>query len=128
MPGPARADGATPGGAVATIYKIVPAASWRAAEAAGRFIGAGVDLADGYIHFSTAAQVQDTAARHFAGVTGLLLVAVDVGVLADALRWEPSRGGDLFPHLYADLPLAAVRWAVPLPVDADGRHQFPALL
>ncbi len=81
-----------------------------------------VDLADGYIHFSTAAQVQETAARHFAGQTELLLVAVDPAALGEALRWEPSRGGDLFPHLYQPLPLSAVRWTEALPLGADGRH------
>lgn len=110
------------------IYKIVADTVWREAAAAGRFTGAGVDLADGYIHFSTAAQVRDTAARHFAGVPGLLLVAVDAHALAGVLRWEPSRGGDLFPHLYQDLPMSAVQWAVPLPVGLDGRHAFPASL
>jgi uncharacterized protein (DUF952 family) len=121
-----NAPGAAPAEGRAVIYKIVPEAVWRAAEAAGRFGGAGVDLADGYIHFSTAAQVRDTAAKHFAGVPGLLLVAVDTHAIALALRWEPSRGGDLFPHLYQDLPMSAVQWAVPLPVGLDGRHTFPA--
>ena len=123
-----NASGAAPDEGRAVIYKIVAGAVWHEAAAAGRFAGAGVDLADGYIHFSTAAQVRDTAARHFAGVPGLLLVAVDTQALAAALRWEPSRGGDLFPHLYEDLPMSAVRWAVPLPVGLDGRHAFPASL
>ncbi len=118
-------SGPAPDGAL--IYKIVPEPLWRAAEAAGRFDGAGVDLADGYIHFSTAAQVEETAARHFTAQPGLLLVAVDAGVLGAALRWEPSRGGVLFPHLYQPLGLEAVRWAAPLPVGPDGRHRFPAL-
>jgi len=109
------------------IYKIVPEALWRAAAAAGWFEGAGVDLADGYIHFSTAAQVEETSAKHFAGQDGLLLVAVDPGALAPALRWEPSRGGALFPHLYQPLPLGAVRWTEPLPLGPDGCHLFPAL-
>ncbi len=111
---------------MASIYKIVPAALWRAAVGAGSFSGAGVDLVDGYIHFSTAAQVRDTAAKHFADVPELLIVAVDASALAPALRWEPSRGGDLFPHLYQDLPLGAVQWVEPLPVNANGRHEFPA--
>ena len=123
---PGEAPGAAPGDARAVIYKIVPAGLWRAALAAGRFSGAGVDLADGYIHFSTAAQVRETAARHFAGVADLLLVAVDTREVAQALRWEPSRGGDLFPHLYRDLPMSAVQWTEPLPVDAGGRHVFPS--
>jgi uncharacterized protein (DUF952 family) len=110
-----------------TIYKLVGADAWRAAEAAGVFRGAAIDLQDGYIHFSTAAQVQETARRHFAGQGDLLLVAVDARALGEALTWEPSRGGDLFPHLYAELPLAAVRWAVALPLDSDGLHVFPEL-
>lgn len=107
------------------IYKIHPAADWREAEALGRFRGAPVDLADGYIHFSTAAQARETAAKHFARREGLLLIAVDAARLGDALRWEPSRGGQLFPHLYGDLDLQAVRWVQPLPLGADGRHLFP---
>lgn len=108
------------------VFKIAPAALWRAAEAAGQFRGAPVDEADGYIHFSTAAQARETAARHFAGQRDLLLVAVEVAALGPDLRWEPSRGGALFPHLYGPLPLAAVRWCVPLPLGADGLHLFPA--
>jgi uncharacterized protein (DUF952 family) len=112
----------------ATIYKICPAALWRAAEAHGRFEGAEVDRRDGYIHLSSAAQAAETAARHFAGADDLLLVAVDAGALGPALRWEPSRGGALFPHLYGELPLSAVRWVKPLPLGADGRHRFPELV
>ncbi|ACA17662.1 protein of unknown function DUF952 [Methylobacterium sp. 4-46] len=108
------------------IYKICPAPLWRDAQAAGRFLGAPVDLADGYIHFSTAAQVAETAARHFAGQDDLVLVAVAAEDLGEALRYEPSRGGALFPHLYGPLPLAAVRSAVPLRLGPDGRHRFPA--
>jgi uncharacterized protein (DUF952 family) len=107
------------------IYKICPEALWRAAEAAGRFEGAPIDLADGYIHFSTAGQVRETAAKHFAGQADLLLVAVDSGRLGDALKWEPSRGGALFPHLYAPLSLDAVLWKKLLPLGADGVHIFP---
>jgi uncharacterized protein (DUF952 family) len=110
-----------------TVYKICAAALWREAERAGEFGGAGIDLHDGFIHFSSAAQVADTAARHFAGATDLMLLAVDAEALGAALKWEPSRGGDLFPHLYAALPLAAVRWAKPLPLGPDGRHAFPEL-
>lgn len=109
----------------AIIYKICPADLWRQAEAAGRFDGAPVDHADGYIHFSTAAQAAETAARHFAGQDGLLLVAVDTGRLGAALKWEVSRGGALFPHLYAPLALAAVLWAKPMPLGPDGRHRLP---
>jgi uncharacterized protein (DUF952 family) len=106
------------------VYKIAPAALWRAAEESGWFTGAPVDLADGYIHFSTAAQVRETARRHFAGQDDLVLVAVDAALLGSDLRHEPSRGGDLFPHLYAPLPLAAVLWVRPLPLGDDG-HVFP---
>jgi uncharacterized protein (DUF952 family) len=109
------------------IYKIVPEALWRAAEATGRLDGAPVDLADGFIHFSTAAQVAETAARHFAGQEGLLLVAVDAARLGEALKYEVSRGGALFPHLYAPLPVAAALWVRPLPLGPDGRHVFPPL-
>ncbi len=112
---------------MALIYKICPQALWREAEAAGVFAGAPVDRADGYIHLSTAAQVEETAARHFAGQGDLLLLAVEEAALGEALRYEPSRGGDLFPHLYALLPLAAVRWTKPLPLGPEGRHVFPAL-
>ncbi|QTL02818.1 DUF952 domain-containing protein [Aquabacter sp. L1I39] len=107
------------------VFKITPAAPWALAEAAGRFEGAPVDLADGYIHFSTADQVVETAAKHFAGQADLLLVAVDATLLGEGLRWEPSRGGALFPHLYGPLPLTAVRWVKPLPLGADGAHAFP---
>lgn len=110
-----------------TIYKICPEALWREAEAAGAFRGAPVDLADGYIHFSTAEQVRETAAKHFAGQSDLLLVAIDEGRLGATLRWEPSRGGALFPHLYAELPLSAVTRVDPLPLGADGTHRFPDL-
>ena len=110
----------------ALIYKICPEESWRAAEAAGRFEGAPVDRADGYVHFSTGAQVRATAARHFSGRPGLVLVAVDPAALGSDLKWEPSRGGDLFPHLYAALPMSAVRRVEPLPLDRDGTHLFPA--
>ncbi len=108
------------------VYKILTSGQWEAAEKVGVFEGAPVDLADGYIHFSTAAQVAETAARHFSGQGGLLLIAVDAEKLGDALVFEPSRGGDLFPHLYGPLPLEAVLSAEPLPLGADGRHRFPA--
>ena len=110
-----------------TIYKICENALWREAERAGLFRGAPVDARDGFIHFSTAAQVRETAARHFAGAADLMLIAVEAAALGGALRWEVSRGGDLFPHLYGPLPLAAVRWAKPLPLGGDRRHVFPEL-
>ncbi len=108
------------------IYKICPRDLWSEAESSGRFTGAPVDVADGFIHFSTGSQVPETAARHFAGQRDLLIIAVEVDALGEALRFEPSRGGDLFPHLYADLPLGAVRSVAELPLGADGRHVFPA--
>src|SRR6202035_5938401 len=109
------------------IYKICEHAPWREAEREQVFRGAPVDLADGFIHFSTADQVRETAAKHFAGAADLVLAAVEAGRLGPALRWEPSRGGALFPHLYADLPLAAVQWVAPLPLGSDRRHRFPDL-
>lgn len=108
------------------IYKICPAPLWRDAEEKGRFSGAPVDLADGYIHFSTGAQLAETAAKHFAGQTELLLIAVDDSRLGAQLRYEPSRGGALFPHLYAPLDPKAVRWVAPLSLEADGSHTIPA--
>jgi uncharacterized protein (DUF952 family) len=109
------------------IYKIAPRALWQVAEAAGMFDGAPIDHADGYIHFSTAAQAVETAAKHFAGQDDLLLVAVEADRLGAALKYEVSRGGDLFPHLYAALPMDAVLWVKPLRLDAEGRHQFPEM-
>ncbi len=109
------------------IYKIAPRALWQAAEAAGVFDGAPIDHADGYIHFSTAAQAVETAAKHFVGQDDLLLIAVEANRLGEALKYEVSRGGDLFPHLYASLPMDAVLWVKPLPLDAGGKHQFPEM-
>lgn len=107
------------------IFKIAPRSLWIQAQAQGRFDGAPVDLADGFIHFSTAAQMRETAAKHFAGQQDLLLIAVDPAALGDALKWEVSRGGALFPHLYAPLFPDAVLWAKPLPLGQDGAHVFP---
>jgi uncharacterized protein (DUF952 family) len=109
------------------IYKIAPRAQWADAEAAGVFEGAPIDLADGFIHFSTAAQAKETAARHFAGQTDLKLIAVDTAKLGAALKYEVSRGGALFPHLYAPLDLSAVVWVKDLPLGPDGAHEFPEL-
>ncbi|MER8951302.1 DUF952 domain-containing protein [Mesorhizobium sp. M0833] len=109
------------------IYKIVPEALWREAEREGRFTGAPIDVADGFIHFSAARQVRETVAKHFAGQGGLLLVAVDGARLGDALKYEVSRGGALFPHLYDALGLDAVVSVRALPLGADGQHEFPAL-
>lgn len=111
--------------AISPVYKIVPRSLWAEAEASGRFTGAPVDLRDGYIHFSSAAQVRETARRHFAGQDDLLLVTVDADRLGPALRWEVSRGGDRFPHLYGPLDLSAVTAVAALPLDAGGEHRFP---
>lgn len=107
------------------IYKLVAASAWRAAEALGRFTGSPVDIADGYIHLSTAEQVAATAAKHFSGVADLVLVAVSTAAVQSTLVWEPSRGGALFPHIYGDLPLTAVHSVTPVPLDATGRHLLP---
>ena len=107
------------------IYKICTEDEWRDAERNGEFTGSAIDIADGFIHFSTAAQVEETARRHFAGQTDLVLVAVDPERLGDALIWEPSRGGDFFPHLHGALSAAAVASAVLLPLGDDGAHVFP---
>lgn len=106
------------------IYKIFRAGEWDALRAAGATAGAPVDVTDGFVHFSTAAQAAETAARHFAGEDGLVLLALDGAALGEALKWEPSRGGQLFPHLYRDLRLEDVLWHRPLPL-RDGVHVFP---
>ncbi len=106
------------------IYKIFRRPEWDAFRAAGETAGAPVDLADGYIHFSTSAQVAETAARHFGTRSDLVLVAVEADALGTALRWEPSRGGQLFPHLYRRLKLRDVVWDKSLPLGATG-HIFP---
>jgi uncharacterized protein (DUF952 family) len=110
------------------IYKLVSRADWDAVEASGVFDGAAIDLADGFIHFSAAEQVEETAAKYFAGRTDLLLVAVDAATLGEALKWEVSRGGALFPHLYAPLALESVARVDPLSIGADGRHDFSGML
>jgi uncharacterized protein (DUF952 family) len=107
------------------LFKICDRLVWHEAERAGVFTGADADLRDGYIHFSTADQVVETAARHFAAHDDLVIVAVEADELGAALVWEPSRGGALFPHLYGPLPLTAVLWVKPLPRSGDGRHHFP---
>ncbi len=109
------------------LYKIAPASLWRQAEQEGVFRGSEHDKRDGFIHFSTPAQAAETAARHFAGQDDLLLIAVDAAALGDALKWEPSRGGALFPHLYGELALNAVHRIIALPLGSDGRHRFPPL-
>ena len=109
------------------LFKICDRSAWDEAERAGVFNGAGADLRDGYIHFSTADQIVETAARHFAGQDDLVIVAVEADALGAGLVWEPSRGGALFPHLYAALPLTAVLWVKSLRRGVDGRHGFPRL-
>ena len=106
------------------IYKIFRASEWTELRQNKETAGAPVDVADGYVHFSTLEQAPETAAKHFAGESGLMLLAVDTATLGDALKWEPSRGGALFPHLYRNLRLSDVHWAQPLPLEG-GQHQFP---
>ena len=108
------------------IYKIFRAPEWEAMQATGSTPGAPIDLQDGYVHLSTAKQVEETAARHFAGEQGLVLLAVDDVRMAPDIRWEPSRGGALFPHLYRDLRMEDVLWSAPLPWEGT-RHRFPPL-
>lgn len=110
------------------IFKIVTRSQWQEAREAGVFKGAPVDLADGFIHFSTAEQVRETAAKHFQGQDDLLLAAFDDKTFGDALKWEPSRGGALFPHLYAALDPAGALWVRDLPLDENRRHVFPDLV
>lgn len=110
-----------------TLYKITPRTEWDAAVAAGVYRGAPVDLADGFVHFSTAAQVAETAAKHFAGRDDLLLVALAAEPFGDRLKWEVSRGGALFPHLYGVFDPAAAASVRPLPLGPDGRHVLPEL-
>jgi len=108
-----------------TIYKICTADEWREAERTGGYHGSAVDHKDGFIHFSTAEQAAETAAKWFAGQRNLVLVAVDPDALGDKLKWEPSRGGALFPHLYGELDVKTVLRVDPLPLDETGRHKFP---
>lgn len=106
------------------IYKILRRAEWDALQSQGQSDGAPIDVADGYIHFSTAAQVRETAAKHFAGASDLVVAAFDSAAFADPLTWEVSRGDQLFPHLYGPLRLADVLWCKPLPLGTSG-HEFP---
>lgn len=108
------------------VYKILHQAEWHALERDGELRGSAVDLRDGFVHLSSGEQVAETAARHFAGAEDLVLLAIDAGALGDALRWEPSRGGALFPHLYRPLRRAEISWSAPLPWRGD-RHEFPDL-
>lgn len=112
---------------MSTVYKICSASAWREAERRGIFQGSADDRRDGFIHFSTAAQVEETVRKHFAGEKGLFLIAIDAVRLGEALRWEPSRGGALFPHLYGELDLIAVVKVIDLPLRSDGTHVIPEL-
>ncbi|PTQ10211.1 hypothetical protein CLG96_13945 [Sphingomonas oleivorans] len=109
----------------AVAYKILTVDQMARLDADGLFAGAPIDIADGYIHMSTRDQVAETAAKHFAGETSLVLAEVDLSKLGDTVRWEPSRGGALFPHIYGALPLAAVTRKWDLPLDRHDRHIFP---
>jgi uncharacterized protein (DUF952 family) len=107
------------------IYKILPETEWATAVGSGEFKGSGIDIADGYIHFSTAAQMVETAAKYFSAKPNLVLVAVDDAVLGEALKFEVSRGGALFPHLFRPLSVSEAIWAKPLPLDENSVHIFP---
>jgi uncharacterized protein (DUF952 family) len=106
--------------ALTLIYKILTRSAWEAAAASGLYLGSPVDQADGFIHFSTAGQAAETARRHFQGQDDLVVLTVNAAALGDALKWEPSRGGALFPHLYGSLPTALVLGMRPAPLDASG--------
>jgi uncharacterized protein (DUF952 family) len=112
---------------VSLIYKILTTDEWQAAQAAGVFYGSAVDRRDGFIHFSSGLQVKETAERHFSGQHGLVLLSVEADDLGSELKWEPSRGGDLFPHLYGPLPISRVKNFTPLPY-CSGHHDFPPAL
>ncbi len=109
------------------IYHMCRRTEWTAAEAAGSYRGSSQDAADGFIHFSSASQIRESARKHRADQADLVLVTVDPAKLGAALKWEPSRGGGLFPHLYGALPLDAVARVEPLPLGPDGVHRFPKL-
>jgi uncharacterized protein (DUF952 family) len=110
---------------MAIIYKICPESLWQEAEGRGALVGMPIDLADGYIHFSTGTQLAETLRLHFAGVDALIVAAVDTEKLGSDLRYEKSRGGELFPHLYGPLPMSAVTWVEPLLIGPDGKHVIP---
>lgn len=107
------------------IYHMCKTDEWAAAEKSGRYPGSSQDRADGFIHFSTADQVRVSAAKHRTGQDGLVLLSVEAGGLGAALKWEPTRDDQLFPHLYGELPVSQVVRVDPLPLDADGLHIFP---
>ena len=124
---PGHPDDKQDSGRVRMIYKICPASAWREAERQGVFHGSPVDLNDGYIHFSTASQVAETARKHFFGQTGLFLIAVDADALGESLRWERSRNDDLFPHLYGELDIGMVTAVLSMHARSDGYHDIPEL-
>lgn len=107
-------------------FKILTREQWEQFRANGQFSGAPVDVADGYIHLSARDQVVETVERHFAGEDDLVLAMIDLAPLGDTVRWEPSRGGALFPHVYGPLPMSAVTTKARIRIDADGKHVFPA--
>jgi uncharacterized protein (DUF952 family) len=113
---------------VRRIYKICPASAWREAERQGVYRGSAHDARDGFIHFSTASQVAETARKHFAGQTGLFLIEVDADALGDRLRWERSRNDELFPHLFAELDLGTVTGVLQIHTRSDGTHDIPELV
>jgi uncharacterized protein (DUF952 family) len=113
---------------VRKIYKICPAAAWREAERQGVYRGSAADARDGFIHFSLASQLAETARKHFVGESGLLLIEVDADALGERLRWERSRNDELFPHLYGELDLGAVTATLDMPARSDGSHDIPELL
>jgi uncharacterized protein (DUF952 family) len=109
------------------IYKICPASAWREAERLGVYRGSADDARDGFIHFSGASQVAETARKHFSGQSGLFLIEVDADALGDHLRWERSRNDELFPHLYGELDLGMVLNVMDMPLRSDGTHAIPEL-
>jgi uncharacterized protein (DUF952 family) len=108
------------------VYKIAPRDSWDAGLPGGRYDGSLDDLRDGFIHLSTAAQVRATAEKYFAGQEGLIIAAIDVARLGASLKWEASRGGDMFPHVYGAIESSMVIWTKPLAIAGDGTFDFPA--
>jgi uncharacterized protein (DUF952 family) len=107
------------------LYKVLARQLWEAAEMAGQFAGAGIDLQDGFIHLSSTDQVVETVQKHFAGQDDLMLISIDEELLGESLRWEVSRGGALFPHVYGPIPLSAILQVQSLPMDENGGHRFP---
>jgi uncharacterized protein (DUF952 family) len=110
-----------------TIYHMCRLDEWQAGVVAGAYPGSSQDVKDGFIHFSTGSQVEESARRHRAGQEGLVLLSVDPSLLGEGLRWEEARNGQLFPHLYGDLPVTAVMDVRDLPLGDDGDHRFPLL-